>query len=116
MDAQWVVLSMSVAFLDIYMCKMEKDVVVPAKPIFNKCCVDDTYICRKKNINDELFQSLNSYHKDIKLTFEENPRKFLNTKIVRKNTISTKVFIKLTNFLITGVPKSQLIINVNRPS
>ena len=43
----------SVVFLDIFMCKMEENVVVPAKPIFCKGYVDDTYIIRKKNVNDE---------------------------------------------------------------
>ena len=53
----------SVVFSDILMCKMEEDVVVPAKPIFYKRYVDVTYIRRKKNVNDELFQNLNSYQK-----------------------------------------------------
>ena len=81
------------------MCKMEEDVVVAAKPIFYKRYVDDTYIRGKKNANDELFQNLNSYHTNIKLTSEENPRTFLDTKIIRKNnTISSEVFTKLTKF------------------
>ena len=87
----------SVVFSDIFMCKMEEDVVVPAKPIFYRGCVDDTNIHLKKNVNDELFQNLNCYHTNIKLTLEENPRKFLDTEIIRKNnTISTQVFTKLT--------------------
>ena len=58
-----------------------------------------TYILRKKNVNDELFQNLNCYHTNIKLTLEENPRMFLDTEIIRKNnTISTQVFTKLTKF------------------
>ena len=51
-----------------------------------------------KNVNDELFQNLSSYHKNIKLTLEENLRKFLNIKIIRKNIISNQVFAKLTKF------------------
>ena len=74
-------------FLDIFMYKTEEDVVLPAKPIFDKSFVDDTYIRRKKNDNDELFQKINSYHLSIKLTLEENPRKFLDTKIIRDNNI-----------------------------
>ena len=55
-----------------------------------KRCVDDTCIRRKNNINDELFQNLIGYHTNIKLTFEENNGKFLDTEIIRKNnTIST---------------------------
>ena len=88
----------SVVFTDIFMCKMEEDVVVPAKLIFYKRYVDDTYIGRKKNV-DELFQNLKSYHTNMKLILEENPRKFLDTEIIRKNnTISTQVFTKLTKF------------------
>ena len=42
---------------------------------------------------------MNSYHLNIKLTLEENPRKVLDTKIIRKNnTISTQTFTKLTKF------------------
>ena len=81
------------------MYKTEEDVVVPAKPIFQKSYVDDKYIHRKKNVNDELFQSLNSYHTNIKSTLEENPRKLLDIKIIRRNnTISSQAFTKLTKF------------------
>ena len=83
----------------IFMYKTEEDVVVPAKPIFDKSYVDDTYICRKKNIDDESFQKMNSFHLNIKFTSKENPRKFLDTKIIRKNnTISTQAFTNLTKF------------------
>ena len=78
MDSQWVVLCL-LFFSDIFMCKMEDDVVVLAKPTFYKRYVDDTYIRRKKNVNDELFRNLNSYHTYKKLTLEENPKKFLDT-------------------------------------
>ena len=64
---------MSVVFTDIYMCKMEDDVVVPIKPIFYKRYVDDTYIRRKKNTKNELFENLNTYHDNIKFTIKENP-------------------------------------------
>ena len=68
----------SVVFADIYMCKMEDDVVAPLKPIFYKRYVDDTYVRRKKNTTDALLKRLNTYHENIKLTIEENPTKFLN--------------------------------------
>ena len=45
----------SVVFADIYMCKMEDDVVAPLKPIFSKRYVDDTYVRKKKNTTDDLF-------------------------------------------------------------
>ena len=58
----------SVVFSDIFMCEMEVDVVVPAEPIFYKRYVDDTYMCREKNVNDKLIRNLKSYHNNIKLT------------------------------------------------
>ena len=39
----------SAVFGDIYMCKMEDDIVAPIKPLFHKRYVDDTYVTRKKN-------------------------------------------------------------------
>ena len=63
----------SVVFADIYMCKMEDDVVAPLKPIFYKRYVDDTYVRRKRNTTDKLFEKLNTYRESIKLTIEENP-------------------------------------------
>ena len=64
----------SVVFADIYMCKMEDDVVAPTKPIFYERYVDNTYIRRKENTKDELFEKLNLYHDDIKFTIEENTK------------------------------------------
>ena len=61
------------------MCEMELDVVVPAKPIFYKRYVDDTYVRRKKNDVDKLFEELNSYNENIKLMLQANPTKFLDT-------------------------------------
>ena len=40
------------------MCKMEFDVVVPAKTIFYKRYVDDTYVPRKKEDVDKLLEEL----------------------------------------------------------
>ena len=78
---------------------MEDDVVAPLKPIFYKRYVDDTYVRRKKNTTDELFEKLNTYHDNIKLTIEENPTKFLDTEIVRHNSaIITKVHTRSNSF------------------
>ena len=89
----------SVVFADIYMCKMEDDVVAPIKPLFYKRYVDDTFVRRKKNTKDELFGNLNTYHNNFKLTIEENPRKFLDTEIVRYNSaIITKVYTRSKKF------------------
>ena len=75
--------SISAAFSDIYVCKTEEDVVIPANPILYKRYVDHTYIRRKKHETDRIFLDLNSYHQKIKLTLETNPNKFLDTEIVR---------------------------------
>ena len=78
---------------------MEFDVVVPAKPLFYKPYVDDTYVRRKKNIRDMLFEDLNSYHKSIKLTVDVNPSEFLDTELIReKGSILTQVFNKPHQF------------------
>ena len=85
----------SAVFSDIFMCKMELDIVVPAKPIFYKRYVDDMYVRRKKNYEDKLFEELNSYNEKIKLTLEVNLTNFLDTDLVRENgEITTQVFSK----------------------
>ena len=53
---------------DIFVCKMEEDTVAPSKPLFYKRYVDDTYVRRKKNETDELYNAPNLYHQNIKLT------------------------------------------------
>ena len=69
-----------VVFADICMCKMEDYVVPPIKPIFYKRYVDNTYIRVKKHIKDKLFENLNIYHDNIKLTIEGNPTEVLDKK------------------------------------
>ena len=76
------------------MCNMELDVVAPIKPIFYKRYVDESYVKRKQNSKNELFEKLNTYHDNIKLKIEENQTNFLDTETVRHN--------------------SSVIINVNR--
>ena len=78
---------------------MEDNLVAPTKRIFYKLYVDDTFIRGKKNIKDELFEKLNTYHDNIKFTIEENPTKFLDTEIVRHNSaIITKVYTRSKKF------------------
>ena len=62
--------TLSVVLSDCFMNKMEKDVVIPLKPKFYKRFVDDIYRRRKRNEPDELFDKMNSYHPNIKLTIE----------------------------------------------
>ena len=50
---------------------------------------------KKKNETDKLFTDLNSYHENIKLTLEINPKKFLDAKIIRNDQgIKTQVYNK----------------------
>ena len=51
----------SVVFSDVFMCKMELDVAVLAKPIFYKRYDDDTYVQNKNNNVGKLFEEL-SFH------------------------------------------------------
>ena len=61
----------------------------------NRRYVDGIYNRRKKNIEDSLFKALNSYYKNIKLTIEINPIKFLDTHLHNKDgTYVTKVYRK----------------------
>ena len=96
----------SVVFADIYMCKMEDDVIAPLKPLFYKRYVDDTYVRREKNTTDELFEKLNTYHDNIRLTIEENPTNFLDTVYRRSNKFpvywSSKIPLRYKRNAITG--------------
>ena len=52
------------------------------------CCfelVDDNYHRRKKGETDKLFEALNTYHPNIKLTIEVNPSRFLDTHLSRND-------------------------------
>ena len=88
---------LSVTFSDIYMTKMERDVVRPFNPIFYRRYVDDIYNRRKINKKDDLYEALNKYHENIKLTVEKSPSKFLDTKLIINNGIyETQVYRKET--------------------
>lgn len=56
----------SIVFSNMYMCKMENEVVKPLKPIFYKRYVGDTYAKSKRDETD-LLLILNTYHPNIKL-------------------------------------------------
>ena len=78
---------------------MKKDVVAPAKPIFYKQCVDNAYLSRIKSMKDESFDKLNSYQEKIKLAIDINPRKILDSEIIRtKDTLTTQVYNKRKKF------------------
>ena len=104
---------LSVSFSDIYIVKLENDVVTPSKPIFYYRFVDDIY--SKWKLGDNvLFDQLNNYHPNIKLAIEVNPSKFLNTKFTNINgAYKFNVYQKKTtqNYLYHGPPKLQNAIN-----
>ena len=87
--------SLSVTLADIHMIRTEKDIVTPLNPIFYKRCVDDIYNRRKKGVHDNLYERLDNYHPNIKLTKEINPNKFLDTEIIdNKEATDTKAYRK----------------------
>ena len=71
--------SISVVLSNIFCIKIEFDVVKPLKPKLYKRYVNSIYSKVIKNQPDRLFEKLNSYHPNIKLTTEVNPSKFLDT-------------------------------------
>ena len=86
---------LSVTFSDIYMAKMERDVVRPFNPIFYRRYVDDIYNRRKIDKKD-LYESLNKYHKNMQ-TVEKGPSKFLDTRLLINNgTHETRAYRKET--------------------
>ena len=59
-----------------------------------------------------LFDRLNSYHTNIKLTIELNPRKFLDTKLTTSVVLINSTFTgKTQNYLHHGPRKLQNVIN-----
>ena len=64
---------------NIFMTRLEADVVQPTKPAFYDRYVDDCFSKEKKDQPDHLFESLNSYHLNITISCEENPDNFLDT-------------------------------------
>ena len=89
---------LSVIFSDIYMIKMESEIVISQKPLFYHHYVDDIYNRRKMFKHDELFQKLNNYHPKIKLIIEVSPTKFLNISLHLNNGIyDFKIYRKTTN-------------------
>ena len=56
----------------------------------------DTYVRRKKNETDELYNASKSYHRNIKLKLEFDLTKFLDKEIIRSNSkITTQVYNKM---------------------
>ena len=96
-------------FADIFMCKLERDVVIPRNPRLYRRYVDDTYNRRKKEIPDELLEALNRYNCNVNYTVEEKPKHFLETNVKHENgEVCTSVHVKDNKFPIfwsSKVPK-----------
>ena len=58
----------------IFINKLEKDVIKPPLTIFYKRYVDDIYVRRKRNVEDELFNDFNNFHENIKFAVENAPK------------------------------------------
>ena len=85
----------SVVLSNIFCVEMEFDVVKPLKAKVYKRYVGDIYSKGIKNQPDELFQKLNNYHLNRKLTIEVNPSKLLDTEtMIQSGIIETYVTIK----------------------
>ena len=64
---------LSVILADMHMVRTENEVVKPMNPSFYKRFVEDIYSRRNKFQQDVLFEVLNNFHPNIKLTIEVNP-------------------------------------------
>ena len=96
---------LSVTFREIYMIKMESEIVIPQKLLFYHRYVDEIYSRRKKFKHDELFETLNNYYPKIKLTIEVSPAKVLDTNLHLNSGISLRFIGKQQNNLHTGQRK-----------
>ena len=86
---------LSPTLANIFMCKLEADVVTPLNLPFYNRYVDDCCTKRKANAPDILLENLNSYHSNIKFTVEENPDHFLDTAFThQEGNFITKVHQK----------------------
>ena len=47
--------------------------------------MDDTYVERKRNEVDTLFDVLSPYHPNVNFTLEQNPKRFLDAQIIKEN-------------------------------
>ena len=64
----------------------------PRNPKLYKLFVDNIFSKRETNVPDQLLEFLKNYHPNIKLTYEINPEKFLDTNLCYNNSsVTTKV-------------------------
>ena len=76
-----------------------------SKILFHERYIDDTYL-RTNNKPDTLYNCLNTYYENIKLTIKINPTKFLDAEIIRiENLIKTQVYAKGRKFPVQWTSK-----------
>ena len=98
---------LSVILADIHMVRTENEVVKPINLPFYERFVDDIYSKRNKSLLDVLFETLNNFHPNIKLTIEVNPVEFLNTKVILNNegVVTTQIYRKENKKTVPWVSK-----------
>ena len=67
---------LSVIMANIYMTKLEIDVVIPMAPPFYKRFIDDIITRRKRDTPDLLLDQMKAYHPKINFTVEQIPVNF----------------------------------------
>ena len=87
---------LSLILADIYLVRTENEVVKPMNPPFYKRFVDNIYNRRSNFRQNVLFEGLNDFYPNVKLTKEVNSGKFLGTKIILNNegVVTTQVYRK----------------------
>ena len=85
---------LSPVLANIFMAKLEADVVRPFNPPFYDRYVDDCFSKKKKDEPDALFERLNRYHPNIVFTIEENPGHLLDNALSYTNKFNCSVFKK----------------------
>ena len=82
---------LSPVLANIFMAKLESDVVRPYNPPFYDRYVDDCFSKKNKGEPDDLLARLNSYHPNIVFTVDENPDHFLDTAFTYDNKFNCRV-------------------------
>ena len=84
------------------------------RPLYKR--FDDIYSKRNKSQEDVLFEALNIFHPNIKLTVEVNPENCLDIKIILNNegVVTTQVYWKEITKLYFGFPKFRKDISKTR--
>ena len=98
---------LSVILADIHMVRTENEVVKPMNRPLYKRFVDDIYNKRNKSQEDVLFEALDIFHPNIKLTVDVNPENCWDIKIILNNegVVARQVYWKEITKLYFGFLK-----------